>query len=248
MQPTAPIQHVYPDWSEKEGQLSAGLEDAQAEVVAALLAETPTPEKLIDVAENAAGFADAMWKKYLHPASPPVACKEGCSWCCYQLVPVSVPEVARIVKFIETAMPAARRGELVERLHLLDKATRGLTSKQRIGIPKPCAYLSDGRCTVYPVRPMACAEFTSYNVQDCKRGKRIGFKPGSVIHEKARMIAYISVQRGVIRGLKQALPTQDTCDLELVAASVDALAAQNSVSSWLLGEPIFKNAHLRRTT
>src|SRR5207247_3485819 len=106
-----------------------------------------------------------------------------------------------------------------------------LTSQQRVGIPKSCAYLRDGECSIYPDRPLACAEFTSYDVQVCKRGKRIGFRPGSVTHEKARMLAYNAVQRGLSEGVKNALPQTFGESLELTAASVVALDTPNAVTS-----------------
>ena len=238
-----PISPVSP---EREAQLAQGLQAAEAGAAAALLADTKTAEQLIAVAENAAGFAETMTKKYLHPASPPVACKPSCSWCCHQLVSVSVPEVLRIVSFLRE-LPIQESTYAAERLRTLDKATRGLTSQQRVGIPKSCAYLRDGECSIYSVRPLACAEFTSYDVQVCKRGKRIGFKPGSVIHEKARMLAYNAVQRGLSEGVKNAVPQTDCEPLELTAASVVALDIPNAATLWLEGSDVFKPARLRHS-
>jgi Fe-S-cluster containining protein len=237
---------ISPASSEREARLADSLQTAEAEAAAALLTEAATPEQLIAVAENAAGFAEATTKKHLHPQSPPVACKRGCAWCCYQLVPVSVPETLRIASFVRE-LPAQDYANTVERLRSLDKATRGLTSQQRVGIPKSCAYLLEGECSIYPVRPLACAEFTSYDVQVCKRGKRSGFKPNSVLHEKARMLAYNAVQRGLSQGVKSALPHVDCEPLELTAASVIALDTPSAATSWLVGSIIFSSARLRRS-
>ena len=232
--------------SEREAQLAQGLQATEAEAAATLLAEIKTAEQLVAVAENAAGFAEAMTKKHLHPASPSVACKPGCSWCCYQLVPVSVPETLRIVSFLRE-LPPQESASAAERVRSLDKATRGLTPQQRVGIPKSCAFLRDGECSIYPVRPLACAEFTSYDVQVCKRGKRIGFKPGSVTHEKARMLVYNAVQRGLAEGTKNAVPQADCEPLELTAASAIALDTPNVAALWLEGGTVFEPARLRRT-
>lgn len=220
--------------------------EAQAEGTATLLSKEKTEQQLIAAAENAAGFAEAATTKHLHPASPPVACQSGCSWCCYQLVPVSVPEVARISSHLRE-LPASDFTKITDRLRVLDKATRGLTSQQRVGIPKPCAFLQDEHCAIHRVRPLACAEFTSYDVQVCKRGKRIGFKPDSVIHEKARMLAYYAVQQGLSQGLKQAVPEGDCEALELTAASVIALDNPTAFASWFGGSQVFKAAHMRRS-
>lgn len=239
-----PVKTTQPD---PLNALSERLRDAQATAVIELLAEARTSEQLIAVAENAAGFAEASTIKHLHPQSPPVACAPGCSWCCYQLIPVSVPETARIHAFVQ-GLPDEQRSGIATRLRALDKVTRGLTIQQRVSIPKPCAYLEDGKCSVHPVRPLACAEFTSYDVQVCKRGKRLGFKPDSVMHEKARMLAYYAVERGLFDGLAEALPQSDRHPLELTAASVVAMNHADAPMQWLEGEDVFKSARLRTSS
>jgi Fe-S-cluster containining protein len=236
-----------PPDSELKAILAKRFEDAEADAAFSLLSERRSTEQLSVIAENAAGFAETMRQKHLHPASPPVACKDGCDHCCYQLVAVSVPEVMRIVDFLRERLAPEESAAIVQRLRALDNVTRGMTSKGRVGIPKPCAYLDNHRCTIYPVRPLACAEFTSYNVQDCKRGKRIGFKPNGVTHESAGMVAYISVQRGITTGLKRALPEADTEPLELIAASVVALDNPDAAAAWINGANSFTTAHLGRT-
>jgi hypothetical protein len=119
-----------------------------------------------------------------------------------------------------------------------------LTPKARAKLRVPSAFLADGRCTIYPVRPLACAEFTSFDVQVCKRGQRIGFKPGSVIHEKARMLVYYAVQQGLTDGLRDALPGTDTTPLELTSAVVSALDSSDAEASWISGGNVFAKAHL----
>lgn len=235
---------ISPIASELEIALSQKIQDAQAEGTAALLSEEKSEKQLIAAAENAAWFAEGSTKKYLDPASPPVACKSGCSWCCHQLVPVSVPETARISAYLRE-LPESEFAKITARLRALDRATRGLTSQQRVRVPKACAYLHDDQCVIHPVRPLACAEFTSYDVQVCKRGKRIGFKPGSVLHEKARMLAFYAVQQGLSQGLKEAVPGADCEALELTTASVIALDNPSVFESWLAGSQVFKAAHLR---
>jgi len=234
---------IFPASSELETQLSRDIQKAEEEAAADLLIEEKTEEQLIAVAENAAGFAEALTMKYLHPDSPPVACQQGCSWCCYQLVPVSVPETVRITAYLRN-LPSPEFARIEVRLRSLDRATRGLTPQQRVGIPKECAYLENRKCTIHPVRPLACAEFTSYDVQACKRGKRLGFKPESIIHEKARMLSYYAVQEGLFRALESTIPEADCEHLELIAASVVALDNPDVVELWLEGSNVLKPAHM----
>jgi len=89
-----------------------------------------------------------------------------------------------------------------------------------------------------------CAEFTSYDVEVCKRGYDSGFKMGSVIHEKARMVVFHAVQRGLFAGLRNSLPKADTSVLELTAAVLDAIAVPSGATEWFQGAPLFASAHL----
>lgn len=228
----------------KEEAILSQLRTAESETVSDILEQALTPDGLHAVIENASGFAEAMTQKFRHPDTPPVACKEGCYWCCYQSVPVTAPEAFRITRFLATEQPEDGQTDVVDRLHKLDKKTRGRTPKARANMRVSCAFLKDGRCVIYSVRPLACAEFTSFNVQACKRGQRVGFKPDSVIHEKARMIVYRAVQQGLADGLRRALPKADTSSLELTAAVVCALDSPDAEASWIAGAKIFAGAHL----
>ena len=228
----------------KEKALSRKLSEAESATVRDILAQALTPDSLQEVVVNASGFAEAMTQKFRDPATPEVACKESCQWCCFQSVGVSAPEAFRIVRFLSSEVMATRRTDIVNRLRKLDKSTWGKRPKARAKLRLPCAFLTDGRCTVYPVRPLSCAEFTSFNLQDCKRGYRVGFKPDSVIHEKARMLVYYAVQQGLRDGLRMALPTADTTPLELTSAVVSVLDSSDPEVSWIAGGKVFAQAHL----
>ncbi len=223
--------------------LSDQLADAQAVAVTDLLRQDSSPIALLGVADNAAGFAETMTTKVRHPDSPPVACGRGCSWCCHQTIPVSAPEVFRVLRFLD-ALEHQDRSATVARLRKLDRETHGATSSTRAKLQLPCAFLHDGSCTVYPARPLVCAEFTSYDVEDCKRGYRFGFGPQSVVHEKARMVVYNAVHRGLFEGLKRALPGSDNAVLELTAAVIAALDTDDAANLWRAGGDVFSKSHL----
>lgn len=227
-----------------EEAVSRKLHDAESVAARDILGAAVTPDALQRVVENAGGFAEAMTVKHRDPATPEVACKEGCHWCCFQSVPVSAPEVFRIARFLSGVVTEAATEDLINRLRKLDEATRGLTSKARAKLHLPCAFLAEGRCAIYSVRPLACAEFTSFNVQDCMLGQRAGFKSGSITHEKARMVVYFAVQRGLIDGLRKALPASDTTPLELTAAVIEALDCVDAETAWIGGGKVFVEAHV----
>lgn len=231
--------------TEAEIALQEKIRSAQESAVSEVLLPVPSPNLLQRVIDEADDFAEAATAKHRDPHSPDVACAVGCSHCCYQLVGVSAAEVFRIARYITNSLPDARRATVVERVRQLDKATRGINSKARINVKKSCAFLDqDGKCSIYPVRPLACSEFTSFNVQDCKRGKRLGFKPTGVIHEKARMLVFNAVRQGLQDGLTKTLPKADSQWLELTAAVTTALDIPEAEQKWLDGDDLFKKSHL----
>ncbi len=107
-----------------------------------------------------------------------VTCHKGCSACCSYLVPLSVPEAFRLREEV-LAMPEERARNTLQLC--LDSAKRILDSKfQEYGanelthkntpirinqlskwyaeLKLTCPFLSDGICTSYEQRPIACRE------------------------------------------------------------------------------------------
>lgn len=231
-------------WTPEELRNAEILRTRQEDAVVRLLQPEPSPDSIRAVVDLTSDTAEAMALRIRNPLSPALACEKGCNWCCYQLVGVSAPEAFRIVRHLNSPEMQPSRDAIIKRLRALDKATRGLSPSHRARIPKPCAFLGDdGRCTIYAVRPMACAEFSSYDEAVCKRAKRLGQDKAPAVHEKARMLAYFSVKEGMINGLRRTLPKVDTRGLELTAAVVTALDHPDAEAAWLRGEPVMKPAH-----
>ena len=227
-----------------EARLADRLRYEQACAVRERLTDQPSAARLLNFIAEASDFAEAMVTKHRDPASPPIACKEGCGWCCHQPVRITALEAFRVARFIKEDLAPDARQRIVDRLHVLDETTRGMPLDVRLASRKTCAFLEDGRCSIYAARPLACAGFTSYDVEACKRHRESGFKSNDVIQEKARMLVYYAVQRGLADGLQQALPEADTAPLELTAAVVNVLARANAEQAWTAGEAVFVHAHI----
>src|SRR5262249_45342511 len=72
----------------------------------ALLKTAGTPLQIIQTgaeAERIAGEALAAAVER-EPPRRPLACAEGCAWCCHKRVGVAVPEVIRIANYLRTAL------------------------------------------------------------------------------------------------------------------------------------------------
>jgi len=235
------IQPMTREQKEREAALSRELFEIESETVLDILSKKHTPDRLIEAINNASGFAENMAEKFRHPDTPPTACVEGCFWCCYQEVTVMALEAFRIAHFLRKSLSTDAILKVLNRLRKLDKKTREKVSRAGVRVGTPCVFLANKRCIIYSVRPLACAEFTSFNVDDCKRGYHLGFKPGIIIHERARKLVYGAIWKGVLDGLRKALPYANTTPLKLTSAVLYALSKNDSGASWVTGRNPFKS-------
>jgi len=110
-----------------------------------------------------------------------LACKKGCSFCCYQLVCCTEMGIDEMVRFVRK-MPKARRRSLQKRLKNFAKRWQEYYQKNRVALianpyrpildweRKPCPFLNErgGFCDVYPVRIIDCR--TASSLVPCNKG------------------------------------------------------------------------------
>lgn len=182
--------------------------------------------------------------------TPGFACAAGCAWCCYQQVAVEPAEALTIARHIATRLSPETRAALERRLAEVDARTRGLGIVARARLRAPCAFLADGRCSIYEVRPLRCRGVYSRDADHCRwamenpddyfagRGQRDGAGPYPV--EPTR------IARSAVIGLHRAAKEFGVSErhLELVAAVRTALAEPDAGARYLAGEPVFAAATL----
>ena len=107
----------------------------------------------------------------------PVACQKGCSACCRQLVTCFSPEFEEIVRHIGN-LPRDKKNRLLSQIRprvKLWKNYRKLHGRQIVSNPfkplndwygKPCIFLDNGSCGIYPARPMDCR--TTHSTVRCQ--------------------------------------------------------------------------------
>ncbi|HTV06468.1 MAG TPA: YkgJ family cysteine cluster protein [Acidobacteriaceae bacterium] len=196
------------------------------------------------ILNNSRTLAEMAYESNRSPDAKPVACKENCRWCCYQSVRISAVEAVSIANYLRGIKDTAERDAMTERLQRLDATTRGLLPEVRNETQASCAFLTDSRCGIYPVRPMACSWYTSWDLEECKVRYEIGVEKSDIHMDHARTVVYSAVREGMKEGLVEAVPHLEKTDLELTAAVVDALKWENPEAEWLAGNPIFANAHM----
>jgi len=198
-----------------------------------------TALEVIQIGEQAEEIASQAVAQAMHREPPrhPLACAEGCAWCCYQRVGVAVPEVIRIAEYFRNKLTPPEIKDLVERLQ------KGLAQRRHSSPPKalPCILLVNDRCSAYPVRPLTCRGFNSSDAILCQASATDN--PRTIVPIYARQLTANSmVLDGLRAGLKELGFSGDL--LELTAALHIALTIPDALNQWLEGKSVFASARL----
>jgi Fe-S-cluster containining protein len=201
--------------------------------------------KALDMALSAFFFADHV-VDLVEGASPlptPIACKEGCDFCCFSQVELSPPEALFLGRFVEQHFSEAEKNELLDRIRRSLDLQAG---KNKVEIAKirenlPCPLLRDGKCTAHPARPLVCRAMHSLDAGSCEKALKTAdlSSPPYYAH---RQEIFFSISQGLLAGCR-AVGCQSS-PLELARALLDYFTRPRPVERWLQGEEAFNtNSH-----
>lgn len=135
--------------------------------LAVVLRDTLADTSVADRASRAAAIVHKVFELSAKatPSKLDIACRKGCSYCCYTQVSATAPELFLIARTLETAKP----GKAPPRDAVLAGAARtaGLGVEGRFGKKIPCALLAENACSMYAERPTVCRQVTSTNLAAC---------------------------------------------------------------------------------
>ncbi|MDO9318458.1 MAG: YkgJ family cysteine cluster protein [Gammaproteobacteria bacterium] len=112
---------------------------------------------------------DHMARLITSTASAAIACQAGCWYCCYFKVEVRSEEALQIVKFVRENFSPERAKRLQDDVAENAGALRGLPREEQLTANRKCAFLDDGKCSIYAVRPARCRTFHAKDVSGCKQ-------------------------------------------------------------------------------
>lgn len=153
--------------------------------------------------------------------APPSACRRGCGWCCHQKVGAAAVEVLAIAR--------ALADRPVERA-MLDEWTPG----------QPCAFLKDGACSIYDIRPLKCRSLWHVDVRHCMAkyaGLPVsGSKTDPTFRSEPKMI-----YEGALKGLALTLikDGRDCPGLEFMPALRAVIDNADAAQLWWSGNTPF---------
>jgi hypothetical protein len=94
-------------------------------------------------------------------ATKDVACRRGCSHCCYQRVTVVAPEAFFIANHIR------KDREKAARVVAAHQQTKGMSHSARLEAHLPCPMLEGTICSIHAIRPSGCRGAMSLDVNAC---------------------------------------------------------------------------------
>ncbi|MCG5248744.1 MAG: YkgJ family cysteine cluster protein [Methylorubrum extorquens] len=166
-----------------------------------------------------------------------VACRKGCSWCCYQDVEVSIPEAILVARM------RAAGSEFAGRLSGLpsDSSTStGVSGQGRAGLP--CPLLGAGKsCSVYAVRPFACRTLLSSDALRCEEALKSAASGRDDVSTKSYGIIQLigCAHRAGINAIAKELGLQHD-DVSLVSALSQINDDKGIINRWIEGGRVFK--------
>jgi Fe-S-cluster containining protein len=98
-----------------------------------------------------------------------LACRAGCTWCCYFSVDVRAVEAFSILDFVERTFTIEEKTRVYAEIRANSTALRNLGENERMKRNVKCPFLNEGRCTIYSARPQSCRNYHATNVAGCQQ-------------------------------------------------------------------------------
>jgi hypothetical protein len=153
-----------------------------------------------------------------------IACRAGCNFCCHLRVMVYPHEAIALFRYLGSRMP--REQANVVRQRLMDGAPRSA-----------CAFLVDGKCSAYEVRPGACAGYHSLSREHCEKtyNDPAGSPEGTPVLQALRYISE-EMADGIDAGLADA--GLSGTRMELQAAVAALIRNPSLIAKWRAGREL----------
>lgn len=212
------------------------------------------PASLTEAVTGMQSYVEQVWAEH-RPAvearkTPGFACAAGCAWCCYQQVSVAPAEAVAIARHLIATLPPPALAALRQRIIELDDRTRGLDAAARAQLKTACAFLADGKCSIYAVRPLRCRGVYSRDANHCHWAQE---NPDNVFGDPSRHgkpgpypVEPAKIMDAALTGLARACQEFGLAweALELTAALRLALETDDIGARYIKGEKVFAGAEL----
>jgi Fe-S-cluster containining protein len=211
------------------------------EAVAAVLISGRDGAAALEAARQVEAWADQLVAGFedANPLPRPLACQEGCCYCCFNPVQVTAPEALLIANFIGEELPPEAQTRLWARVAETLQRSAGLSlddiARERQAFP--CPLLDKDRCVAHAVRPLVCRAMHSFDAAQCREEfERQSLTPVSYYAHRYEIILSLS------QGLSQACRAAgcQSGPVSLPQALMSIRRQEGSGDRWVQGEVLFE--------
>lgn len=171
----------------------------------------------------------------------PVACENGCSYCCSFNVDVKAVEVLAVAEYVKKYFSGAEITEILLRTENNIEHLKTLTRSEQFSANIQCPFLTAGSCMIYAARPNNCRKFNSTDVQKCRE---IFENPDNIEIEAPALkgIHSIGIRFFDTFNLAMVETGFDVTDYELNSAFAEAMSCNEPLERFLKRDRAFINA------
>jgi len=130
--------------------------------------QSSSADEFDQAAQNALAAFDEFNAQIIEQREAKLACREGCSVCCWLRVDVFAHEIFLIVRHLRSHFTAGDIQELMVRLAVHSEKVLPLTPFEHATQNIICPLLQNGRCSIYAVRPHSCRRHHSQDFAACQ--------------------------------------------------------------------------------
>jgi Fe-S-cluster containining protein len=148
------------------------------------------------------------------PDAATLACGAGCAWCCHFSVDVRPVEVFRILDYVARELDEATQARIFAEVEARSRELRGLDDLDRMQRNVKCPFLSENRCSIYPVRPQTCRNYHATSAAGC----RLSYEQPDNVDIDPEFAPYVYQAGGAhVEAFNEAMRAEgfDTCVYEM---------------------------------
>ncbi|MDK2375054.1 YkgJ family cysteine cluster protein [Serratia fonticola] len=158
-----------------------------------------------------------------------IACKKGCSHCCYLRVDAYDFEVISIYNFIQERINKEVRNIIEIAVKNAYLTIKNISEHEHHITNVKCPFLLDDSCSIYPVRPMSCAGYSSLSEEICKHSYD---HPDCLSGDIPRDPNIFEATMNAHSYVRAALNKEDEPMLELISSIYKMIESPSVIINW----------------
>lgn len=213
-----------------------GAATAAAERTAALVAGGADAASCAECCSETSAALEAELARCAAEGAP-AACAPGCAFCCHQRVSVFPHEALALLHALRAELPEHQQAAIGQRIRANAERIDGMTVERHYAANLACAFLVDGRCSVYRRRPSICASFHSMSRARCEQAFRQPEGMGTPRNSRPVLLEIQALADSIVEATRSALAAAglEPAKLELHQALRVLLDDPGAADRWRAG-------------